>query len=143
MKVNRFFALSPPEEPKMVKLFCECESVQGGVIKGYVINGAWSFTLSGGILHIEGKSDDYSFPVVMSWTGDLPGGLGGYNDVMEYIERRLNRWRITNWVIEKRLAFLREFERCTRAIGAAKRAYRKVYEANSKFVEDEDDLIPF
>jgi hypothetical protein len=143
MKVNRFFSLSPPEEPKRVKLFCELESVKGGVIKGYVVNGAWSFTLSEGILQIEGKSEDHRFPVIMSWTGDLPGGLGDYNNVMEYIERRINHWRITNWMIDKRLAFLRELARCNRAIGAAKRAYLKVYEANSKFVEDEEDTIPF
>lgn len=143
MKVNRFFALASPQEPKRVTLFCECGGVQGDVIKGYVVNGAWSFTFSDGIVKIDGRSEEYHFPAVMSWTGDLPSGLGGYSDIMEYIERRINHWRITNWVIDKRLAFLREYARCNRAIGAAKRAYLKVYEADSKFIEDEDDLIPF
>lgn len=143
MKVNRFFSLSHPEEPKRVSLFCELRSVHGNVIKGYAVNGGWWFTLSEGILQVDGKPGDYRFPVVMSWTGDLPGGLGDYNDVMDYIKRRINRWRITNWVIDNRLAVLREFARCKRAIGAARRAFCKVYEANSRFVQDEDDLIPF
>jgi hypothetical protein len=143
MKLNRFFTLSHAEEPKRVKLFCELRSVESGVIKGCVVNGAWSFTLSEGVLQVDGKSEEHRFPVVISWTGDLPSGLGDYNDVIEYIERRINHWRITNWMIDRRLAFLREVARCKRAIGAAKRAYLKVYEANSRFVEDEDDLIPF
>lgn len=138
MKRGDLFAIG---EGRNVRLVCTCTGVQDGVISGYVWNGAWDFTLSGDILNVTAKGTTHSAKIV--WQGESPGRIGGYNEAIMYVERRIGRWRITNYLIDSSIRLKEKWEQFTRALGAAKRAYLKVYEANSKFVEDEDDLIPF
>lgn len=138
MKRGDIFAIG---EGRKVSLLCACLGVKDGVIQGTVVNGGWGFTIQDGILTVTAKNTTHDANIV--WKGELPYGLGGYMETCEYIERRLKRWSITNKLIDRWIDFGETWLRFKRAIGASKRAYLKVYEANSRFVEDEDDLIPF
>lgn len=138
MKRGDIFAIG---EGKKVYLLCECYSDQNGVIDGLVHNGAWAFTFAAGILKVIYTGE--SHPAKIVWAGKLPRGIGGYTDTMLYIERRLNRWAITNYLIDSSIRFRAHVARFKRAVGAAKRAYGVVYAANSRFVQDEEDTIPF
>jgi hypothetical protein len=138
MKRGDIFAIG---EGRKVRLLCECRGVKNSVVHGTVVNGAWDFTLRDGILTVTAKNTMHEADIV--WVGEIPYGIGGYMATCEYIERRLKRWSITNKLLDRWISFGDTWLRFKRAIGAAKRAYRKVYEANSRFVEDEDDLIPF
>jgi hypothetical protein len=138
MKRGDYFAIG---EGRKVSLLCECRGIGNGVIYGYVVNGAWEFTLEAGILTVIAKNTMHEVNII--WEGEIPRGLGDYNDAIEYIERRLNHWAITNTLIDQWIRLGETWIRFKRAIGAAKRAYLKVYEANSQFVNDEEDLIPF
>ena len=138
MKRGDFFAIG---EGRKVRLICECRGFKDGVLHGYVHNGAWDFTWEHGILTVTAKDAMHEAEII--WTGELPRGVGDYMDIRDYIEGRLNRLSVTNYLIDRWIRLGETWVRFKRAIGAGKRAYLKVYEANSKFVQDEDDLIPF
>jgi hypothetical protein len=138
MKRGDYFAIG---EGRKVSLLCECRGIGSGVIDGYVVNGGWEFTLEAGILTVIAKNTMHEVDII--WEGEIPRGTGDYLDTCQYIERRLNHWAITNTLIDQWIRLGATWIRFKRAIGAAKRAYLKVYEANSQFVNDEEDLIPF
>lgn len=138
MKRGDIFAIG---HGRKVALICECRGFKEGVLHGYVVNGAWDFTLEHGILTVTAKGEMHEAEII--WTGKLPHDVGDRMECAMYIERRLNRWAITNYLIDSSIRFHAHVERFKRAVGAAKRAYGVVYAANSRFVQDEDDTIPF
>lgn len=126
------------------KVSCLCEfrgENSDGSIEGYVINGAWDFTLRGDQLTVHYSG--ITFPSEIVWQGRLPDGVGGYNGAIEWIEDQLQCFAITRWWRQKVFAVGRRIERVKRAWKAGKKAYKAVYAADSRFVQDEDDLIPF
>lgn len=141
---QEYFAIG---EGRRVRLICQYrqpnsdEPRKNGVIYGYVVNGAWDFTLEGGILTVIAKGTMHEAEII--WKGWLPDGLGNYTDVGEYIERRLSRWAITNYLIDRAILTHEYGKRVARAWKAAVRNFKVVYRENSRFVQDEDDTIPF
>jgi hypothetical protein len=137
MKCGDYFAIG---EGRKVSLLCKCRCIGNGVVYGYVVNGAWEFTIAAGILTVIAKNTIHEVNII--WEGEIPRETGDYMDVCQYIERRLNHWAITNSLIDQWIRLGETWIRFKRALGAAKRTYLKVYEANSQFVNDEEDLIP-
>lgn len=142
-----YFAIGEGLDGRDVWLICEYrrpksdEPRKNGVIYGYVVNGAWDFTLEGGILTVLATGTTHEAEII--WKGWLPDGLMTYRDVSEYIERRLSRWAITNYLIDRAILTHEYGRRVKRAWKAAVRNFKVVYRENSKFVEDESDTIPF
>jgi hypothetical protein len=131
---------------RTVSLLCECKETDGA-IEGTVINGAWDFTLRGRDLTVHYTKE--TRPVEIVWQGRLPAHINRYDytEAMEWIDNELLRFGSTRWFRQRwyalRTAAFTRTDRFFRACGAAKRAYKAVYTANSRFVKDEDDLIPF
>lgn len=136
---GEYFAIG---EGRDVRLLCvHRKPPKDGVIYGNVVNGAWDFELQGGILKVLAKGKTHDVNVI--WQGYLPDGLGHYMQCIEYVEHRLSRWAITNYVIDRAILVKEEWRRFARACRAAVRNFKVVYHENSKFVEDEGDTIPF
>jgi hypothetical protein len=128
---------------KNVSLLCEVRNVKGREITGHVINGSWDFTLTDGSLLVHYTKD--TFPATIIWAGELPRGLGGieYEDTIAWIEYQLSSYAIVRWARRRQIALAMRLGRFGRACGAACRAFKAVYAANSVLVNDEDDLTPF
>lgn len=141
---QEYFAIG---EGRDVWLLCEHrkrrvgEPRRPGMVYGYVINGAWDFTLENGILTVLDKGTAHKMEIV--WKGMLPDGLGGYQEALIYIARRLSHWPITNFVIDRSIRAKEYGKRVKRAWKAAVRNFKVVYRENSEFVQDESDTIPF
>jgi hypothetical protein len=132
---------------RKVDLFCECSAPVDGAIEGMVINGEWSFTLKDGVLTCHHTKE--SRPVEIVWQGRLPSDINRYDyeAAIEWVNNELLCFGSVQWFRQRwyalRVAVHSRASRFFRACGAAKRAYKVVYAANSRFVKDEDDLIPF
>jgi hypothetical protein len=137
MIVGDLFAIG---EGKKASLLCEvCAVHADGSIEGFVINGAWDFTLKDGLLTVTQYGTQ--IPAKIVWTGAVPNV--DYNAALAYIDEQLSSFAVVRWYRQRCIAIRLRMGRFGRACGAARRAFRKVYEADSKFVNDEDDLIPF
>lgn len=136
---GEYFAVG---EGRDVRLLCvHRKPPKDGVIYGNVVNGAWDFEFEGGILTVLATGKKYDANII--WHGYLPEGSGNYMQCIEYVERRLSHWPITNYVIDRAILVKEEWKRFVRACRAAVRNFKVVYRENSKFVEDEDDLMSF
>lgn len=141
---REYFAIGSDQD---VAIICEYrqpgrnEPPKKGVIYGRVLNGAWDFTIENGIMTVIAKGTRHEVKII--WKGRLPDGFGHYMDIIEYIEKRLSRWPITNYAIDRVILIKDYGKRVTRAIKAAVRNFKVVYREDSTLVQDEEDLIPF
>lgn len=137
MNIGDLFAIG---EGKRANLLCEvCGIDDEGGIEGFVLNGAWDFTLKGGLLTV--TEFGTQFPAKIVWTGAVQNG--DYNASLAYIDEQLSSFAVVRWYRQRCIATTLRMGRFGRACGAARRAFKKVYEADSPFIKDEDDLIPF
>lgn len=133
-----------------VSLLVHVETVDGSTFVGHVVNGNWNFVYDATTDTIMfdppfGKREIQHCKILFRDPVPMPVGWDNYNEVIYYMNERLNRPKVISWVLQTKYNIVRSIVRFFKRVKTSSQMFVRTWKQGSTDIRyvDMDDDIPF
>lgn len=145
MKVGQTFGIGRKDQ---IDLWCSIESIDHSTIEFYVINGNWygQFQFPSTVVCYN-PMGNHTFNVdSFYWHHLRKFGYNDYNEAIQYMDANKNNWGIVFWYDDAVANVKATYERLTRSIRIARKAFTKSWTGiptSKNWTDEDNDDIAF